>query len=112
MISPLILAAVLAATVPDRARPDCPLMVRFGSYAMGIDRPAAARIETFLAGRREVAQTQRRPWGREGEYDLCIRFKSKADPLGLFEALRPLVPAEPLGPIEVRMIDRAYGVTR
>jgi hypothetical protein len=106
MISPLILVGLFAAA------PDCILTVRFGSYAMGIDRPAAARIETFLAGRREVAQTQRRPWGREGEYDLCVRLKPKADPLALFEALRPLVPAKPVGPIEVRMVDRAYGVTR
>jgi hypothetical protein len=106
MISPLILAGLVAAA------PDCTLTVRFGSYAMGIDRPAAARIESFLARRVEVAATERRLWGREGEYDLCVRVKPRADGLALFEALRPLVPAEPLGPIEVRMVDRAYGVTR
>jgi hypothetical protein len=106
MFSPLILAGLVAAA------PDCALTVRFGSYAMGIDRPAAARIEALLARRPEVKGTERRPWGREGEYDLCVRLKPKADAIALFEALRPLVPAEPVGPIEVRMIDRAYGVTR
>ena len=111
MISPLILAAAVATTAPDRA-PDCALTVRFGSYAMGIDRAAAARIETFLARRRDVAGTERRPWGREGEYDLCVRLRPGADTVALFEALRPLVPAEPVGPVEVRMIDRAFGVTR
>jgi hypothetical protein len=112
MIAPLILAGALAASAPQSARPDCALMVRFGSYAMGIDRPAAARIETFLAGRPEVTATQRRPWGREGEYDLCVRLKPKADAVALFEAMRSLVPAKPVGPIEVRMTDRAYGITR
>ena len=106
MISPLVLAGLVATA------PDCALTVRFGSYAMGIDRPAAARIEAFLAGRREVAATERRPWGREGEYDLCVRLKANADADALFEALRPLVPARPVGPVEVRMIDRSYGVMR
>ncbi len=109
MISLLILAeAVAAAPAPA----DCALTVRFGSYAMGIDRPAAARIEAFLERRSDVKETERRPWGREGEYDLCVRLKSRADAVALFEAMRPLVPAKPVGPIEVRMIDRAYGVTR
>jgi hypothetical protein len=116
MIMPLILAAALAGAAggvtPRDASSDCALTIRFGSYAMGIDRPAAARIEAFLAGRREVAGTERRPWGREGEYDLCVRTRPRADAIALFEALRPLVPAKALGPIEVRMTDRAFGVSR
>jgi hypothetical protein len=109
MIALLILAeAVAAAAAPA----DCALTVRFGSYAMGIDRPVAARIEAFLDRRSDVKGTERRPWGREGEYDLCVRVKPKADAVALFEAMRSLVPAKPVGPIEVRMIDRAYGVTR
>lgn len=111
MISPLILAGMLA-TAANAPRPDCALIVRFGSYAMGIDRPAAARIEAFLAGRPDVAATQRYPWGREGEYDLCVRTRPQADAVALFEALRPLVPAKAVGPIEVRMIDRAFGVSK
>jgi hypothetical protein len=109
MISFLILAGAVAAAV---APANCALTVRFGSYAMGIDRPAAARIERFLERRSDVKGTERRPWGREGEYDLCVRLKPKADAVALFEAMRSLVPAKPVGPVEVRMIDRAYGVNR
>jgi hypothetical protein len=116
MIIPLILAAALASAAgsvaPRDAAPDCALTIRFGSYAMGIDRPAATRIEAFLAGRRDVAATERRPWGREGEYDLCVRTRPRADSIALFEALRPLVPAKARGPIEVRMTDRAFGVSQ
>jgi hypothetical protein len=114
VIAPLLLAAALAGPAAPVPRQDvpagCALTVRFGSYAMGIDRPAAARIEAFLAGRADVAAAERHSWGREGEYDLCVRLRPGASAVSLFEALRPLVQGKTNGPVEVRMTDRGYGV--
>ena len=48
------LALFVAALAASPAPAPCPLVVRFGSYAMGIDHAAAARIHAFLEKRREV----------------------------------------------------------
>lgn len=97
MIAAAILLAMTAAPAP------CPLTVSFGSYAMGIDRAAAARIETFLKGDPAVAGMDRRPWGREGEYTLCVRLKPRASAAALFERLKPLVPKKGAGPVEIKL---------
>jgi hypothetical protein len=72
---------------------------------MGIDRPAAARIEAFLQNHRAVAGIKRHPWGREGEYTLCVSLKRGANATALFNELKPLVPAKGRGPINVNLRD-------
>jgi hypothetical protein len=105
---PILSAAVAASAAPAPA--DCPLSVRFGSYAMGIDRPAAVRIESFLQKHRAVAGIKRHPWGREGEYTLCVSLKRGANPAALFDELKPLVPAKGRGPIAVKLRNgRSFG---
>ena len=52
--------------------PECPVLVRFGSYASGIDRPAAEAVAAALRADRRVSEVAVRPWGREGERDLCV----------------------------------------
>lgn len=99
----MLTVAIALAMTP--APPACRITVSFGSFAMGIDRAAAARIERFLADRHDVASMERRPWGREGEYSLCIRLKPAADAPALYAQLKRLVPKEGRGPIEVRMAD-------
>jgi hypothetical protein len=78
----------VASTGPGEATP-CALTVRFGSYAMGIDRGAAERVEALLRGDRSVRSVERRPWGREGEYDLCAQVAQTANALRLYEQIRP-----------------------
>jgi hypothetical protein len=105
---PLLSAAAAASAAPAPA--DCQLSVRFGSYAMGIDRPAAARIEGFLQKHGAVAGIQRHPWGREGEYTLCVSLKQGANAAALFAELKPLVPPKGRGPINVKLSDgRSFG---
>jgi hypothetical protein len=91
----------------------CALTVRFGSYAMGIDGGAAQSIEKLLRADRAVLAVERRPWGREGEYDLCARIARPAEAKRLFDRIRPLLPPKPRGPITVQLADgRSYTAPR
>lgn len=83
----------------------CSLTVSFGSFAMGIDRGAAARIEPAILGHPGVRSVTRHRWGMEGEYTLCVQTREDADAEALFEQLRPLVPKAPRGPIKIALRD-------
>lgn len=84
---------------------DCPLSVQFGSYAMGIDGGAAEAVGALLDSDAAVTSVDRYPWGREGEYTLCIAARTDADARRLFEAIARLFPASPLGPLSVSTRD-------
>ena len=57
----------------------CDVSISFGSYAMGIDNDAYARVETWLAGHKDlVADVKVTPWGREGERTVCVTTTSPA----------------------------------
>jgi hypothetical protein len=114
----LALCAASGACAPDpsevasaaAAEPGaCALTVRFGSYAMGIDAGTAKRVEALLRADRTVRSVELRPWGREGEYDLCAQVERVPEAARLFEQIRPLLPAKPRGPITVLLADgRSY----
>ena len=115
----LLPALALAACAPTAAAPgaedktmiaiadvkgapgECSLAVRFGSYAMGIDRGAAEEIGVLLTSDPTVTAVTRHRWGMEGEYTLCVQLRSGAEASALAERIRPLLPAKPRGPIEV-----------
>ncbi len=97
-------AATASTAGSDPAAQACGLTVRFGSYAMGIDTAAAARVEDLLRRDRAVRSVERRPWGREGEVDLCVQV-APAQAARLFDQIRPLLPAKPRGPITVSLAD-------
>jgi hypothetical protein len=119
---PILAALAACATMPDVAQQDaapppgapiiggvasaiptdCPLTIVFGSYAMGIDQPARARIEALLASDRGVTGFQAHRWGREGEVTLCVRTRAPADATRLFARARVLVPPRPRGPVSLR----------
>ena len=102
------MATTAEAEAQNQLRPSgatCALTVRFGSYAMGIDRGAAQSVEKLLRADRAVQAVERRPWGREGEYDLCARIARSADARRLFDRIRPLLPPKPRGPITVQLGD-------
>lgn len=80
---------------------ECPLAVRFASYAMGIDGSAAKQIGALLTSEPAVAAVTRHRWGMEGENTLCVQLRPGADPAGIAERIRPLLPQKPRGPIEV-----------
>jgi hypothetical protein len=92
----------MSAPTPAAADAEaCALTVRFGSYAMGIDSGAAQAVEHFLKGDPAVERIDRKPWGREGEFDLCVALARGPDQARLFDRVRSLLPAKPRGPISV-----------
>lgn len=80
---------------------ECPLRVDFGSYAMGIDGGAAEAVRALLDGDPGVAEATTYPWGREGEYTLCVTTRGEGDAERLFHAISRLFPADPRGPLSV-----------
>ncbi len=97
-------AAAPADTAADAAQ--CGVTVRFGSYAMGIDRGAAAAVDHLLAESREVKGVSRSAAGREGEYALCVSTRDAAGANRLFERIVALLPPKPRGPISVESANR------
>ena len=100
-------AAPACATVPP-APEGCGVEIRFGSYAMGIDRGAAAAVEKLAAEDPDVTGLSRTTGGREGEYALCARTRNAAAAQRLFERIRALLPPAPRGPITLLAEDLRY----
>lgn len=97
----LIAAAALAlsacaATPPVQAAARCDVTVKFGSYGMGIDRSLADRIGAAVKADRDIARTERKPWGREGEYDLCLQARAGRDARAIYERYRAMLPGRAL----------------
>lgn len=121
-MSPCLLAAAFASAsacaapaerpgpAEDQAR--CDVAVRFGSYAMGIDRGAAAEVERIVAAHATVTGVRRSAAGREGEYELCVATRSAQGAENLFERLKAALPANPRGPVSIRFGERRFSVPR
>ena len=91
-------AALLLAAAPA---PACPLTVSFGSYAMGIDRGALARVDALLKRDRTVRGVDRQRAGREGEITLCVQIRTERQARQLARRVRALIPARPNGPVTI-----------
>jgi hypothetical protein len=73
----------------------CDVSISFGSYAMGIDNDAYARVETWLAGHKDlVAEVKVTPWGREGERTVCVTATSPAAIKPVFSGVVKQLPVE------------------
>ncbi len=95
LLFPLALTACAAAPVAEARPGRCDVTVKFASYGAGIDRPLADRVAAAVKTDRDVAGSQRKPWGREGEYDLCLTVKAgKAK--AVYERYRAMLPAKNL----------------
>ncbi|WP_425998177.1 hypothetical protein [Caulobacter sp. DWR1-3-2b1] len=91
----LILGAC-AVTPPVEAATRCDVTVKFGSYGMGIDRPLADRVGAAVKADRDIARVERKPWGREGEYDLCLQARAGRDARAIYERYRAMLPGRAL----------------
>ncbi len=96
----LSLSACAAASTPATSvggvALGCDVKIRFGSYGAGIDRPLSETVADMVKADRDVARSERKPWGREGEYDLCLTAKSKLNAAGMYERYRAMLPPKSL----------------
>lgn len=90
----LSLAACAAAPVDGGAAVRCDVTIKFGSYGMGIDQPLAGTVADMVKTDPDIARSERKPWGREGEFDQCLTVKSSADARAVYERYRALLPAK------------------
>jgi hypothetical protein len=91
---PILAVAACAAAPAQAAR--CDVTIKFGSYGMGIDRPLADKVAAAVKDDRDVARSERKPWGREGEYDLCLTAKPARNVKAMYERYRAMLPARNL----------------
>jgi hypothetical protein len=102
MLAPLLLGSACSpAARPAPPAAPCDLTIAFGSYAVGIDQSALARVRAILADR-TVRAVKDHGWGREGEVTLCVATRRPADAERLFGRIRAVLPANPRGPIDLR----------
>jgi hypothetical protein len=100
---PVLALLAAAAPVPAQAQttPACAVSVQFGSYAMGIDRPAFDKVQALLKRDARVRGVELRRWGREGETTLCVSLRRQSDARAVFGRVKAALPAKPKGPILV-----------
>nr|WP_295110717.1 hypothetical protein [uncultured Caulobacter sp.] len=90
------LSACAAAPVADAGPPKCDVTIKFGSYGAGIDRDLADKVAVAVKADRDIARSERKPWGREGEFDQCLTVKSGRSAKAVFERYRAMLPAKTL----------------
>lgn len=70
----------------------CELHISYGSYASGIPIDIAKSIEEVLHNSKSISSFSRWNWGKEGEYDLCLKF-TQADELEKVHAqIKDIIP--------------------
>ncbi|MDR7231549.1 hypothetical protein J2X45_002649 [Caulobacter sp. BE264] len=90
------LSACVAAPVADAGPARCDVTIRFGSYGAGIDRALADQVAAAVKSDRAIARSERKPWGREGEFDQCLTVKPGRDARAVFARYRAMLPARNL----------------
>lgn len=90
------LSACVSAPVADAGPARCDVTIRFGSYGAGIDRALADKVAAAVQGDRDIARSEIKPWGREGEFDQCLTVKPGRDAKAAYERYRSMLPARNL----------------
>lgn len=90
------LSACVAAPVADAGPARCDVTIRFGSYGAGIDHALADKVAAAIKVDRDIARAERKPWGREGEFDQCLTVKPGRDARATYERYRSMLPARSL----------------
>jgi hypothetical protein len=88
-------ATTAPATEAGGGAARCDVTIKFASYGAGVDRPLADRVAAAVKSDRDLAGSQRKPWGREGEYDLCLTAKAGKGK-AVYDRYRAMLPAKNL----------------
>jgi hypothetical protein len=95
-VAVLALSACAAAPATEAQASRCDVTLKFASYGAGIDRELADKVATAVKADRDVARSERKPWGREGEFDQCLTAKPGRDVKAMYERYRAMLPAKTL----------------
>ncbi|AAK22453.1 hypothetical protein [Caulobacter vibrioides] len=90
------LSACVAAPVAGAGPARCDVTIKFGSYGAGIDHMLADKVAAAIQVDRDIARSERKPWGREGEFDQCLTAKPGRDVKAMYERYRAMLPARNL----------------
>lgn len=96
LLLPLTLAACAAAPASGAQGGGCDVIIKFASYGGGIDRELSAKVADVVKADRDLVRSDRKPWGREGEYDLCLAARPGRDAKAVYERYRAMLPARNL----------------
>ena len=78
-------------SVPSRLI-GCEVEVRFGSYAMGVDRELKDSVLQLVREDSGVLSSTESPWGREGESTLCVHTDNARTADRVYEGIVALLP--------------------
>ncbi|PHY13533.1 hypothetical protein CSW58_05020 [Caulobacter sp. B11] len=96
-VAPAVLAFGLLAACASAAPPAdaCDVELRFGSYGAGVDGALADRVGAAVKDDPDLAGVERTPWGREGEFNLCLAAKPGRDVRAIYQRYRTMLPTTP-----------------
>ena len=95
LLLPLAVAACASAPIAEAPMTRCDVTIKFASYGAGIDRELSERVTATVKSDRDIARFERKPWGKEGEYDLCLTAKAGKGGAA-YERYKAMLPARSL----------------
>lgn len=95
LLLPLAVAACASAPVAEAPMTRCDVTIKFASYGAGIDRDLSEKVAATVKSDRDIARSERKPWGKEGEYDLCLTAKAGKG-MAVYERYKAMLPAKSL----------------
>ena len=97
LLLPMALAACATAPLAEISGGEatCDVTIKFASYGAGIDRELSDKVATTVKADRDIARSERKPWGKEGEYDLCLTARTGKG-AAVYERYRAMLPARTL----------------
>lgn len=83
------------ASAEGKQEQSCELRISFGSYSSGTPRDVIKKVDKILEELKDdIKKTTRRNWGKEGEFDYCLDFKSKSVLNSAHKKVLDVVPAK------------------
>ena len=72
----------------------CDVSINFGSHAMGIDGETFAKVTNYAKSSTLPQEGEIRPWGKEGEKEVCLFFKNAQSADRAFIEVKALIPTK------------------
>lgn len=100
-----VATVVSPAPAPQATAPKCDVTASFGmgGPCLGTDHRLAEAVVESIRTHNRTAEIKRVPWGREGEFDLCIATASADEAQRVFERVRRFRPMSRCGGTSVKL---------